>query len=676
MALCLVVASACAPAGDGGEEPGDWQAYGADKANSKYSPLSQIHPGNASDLRVVWRWRSPDQEILDAHPELRTWIHESTPLAIGGVLYTATSLSQIAALDAGTGETLWLHDPGAWRHGSPPNMGFVHRGVTYWQHDAGGRIFAGTGDGHLIALDAETGVPVLGFGDGGRVDLTAGLRRPVDRDLYGVTSPPIVCRDVVIVGSSISDDPLRDGMPPGDVRGFDPETGELRWIFETIPQDGPERETWEGDSWRRAGNTNVWSLMSCDEELGFVYLPVSTPTNDYYGGDRLGDNLFAESLVALDAVTGERVWHFQMVHHGLWDYDPPAAPNLIDLTVDGRTVRAVAQVTKQAFTFVFDRVTGEPLWPIEERPVPASDADGERASPSQPFPTRPPAFDRQGVAEDDLIDFTPELRAEALEIADRFDLGPLYTPPSEVPLLVLPGPVGGASWAGAATDPRTGRLYVPSVTKASALMLVAGGEEAPGDRYRGLLRLNPPGPRGLPLFKPPWGRVTAIDLGTGELAWTRAVGSGPRDHPALAGLDLPPLGWPRRSFVLLTDRVLFVAQQGKWRLGSRPRIPAGGWGSSGRVAGADGLGQVSGPQAREPGAVGEMQGNAVTIENENHEAVLRALDPADGRLLAEVPLPGNATGSPMTCLNRGRQLVVLPIGGGRLPAELVALALP
>ncbi len=634
LTLCLALTSACARAPEANH---DWKVYGSDAASSKFAPLGQIHPGNVGELRVVWRWTSPDQEILAERPDLRTWIHESTPLAIDGRLYTATSLSQIAALDAGTGETLWHHDPGSWRQGSPPNMGFVHRGVAYWQGTGGGRIFAGTGDGFLIALDAATGDAVPGFGAGGWIDLTAGLRRAVDRDLYGVTSPPTLCRDVVIVGSSISDDPMRPGMPPGDVRGFDATTGELRWTFETIPQQGPERDTWEDDSWRRVGNTNVWTLMSCDEQLGFVYLPVSTPTNDYYGGERLGDNLFAESLVALEAETGERVWHFQMVHHGLWDYDPPAAPNLIDLEIEGETVRAVAQVTKQAFTFVFDRVTGEPLWPILEQPAPASEADGERASSTQPFPTRPPAFDRQGVSEDDLIDFTPELRSEALDIFDRFDAGPLYTPPSEVPLLVLPGPVGGASWAGAAADPRSGRLYVPSVTKASVLMLV----EDSVHRYRGLLRLDPPGPRGLPLFKPPWGRVTAIDLTTGELAWARAVGSGPRDHPALEGLDLPPLGWPRRSFVLLTEQILFVAQQGEWRL--------------------DGMNE---------------QGNAVLIENQSRDATLRALDPADGRLLAEIPLPGSATGSPMTFLHQGRQLIVLPTGGGRLPAELIALSLP
>ncbi len=620
----------------------DWPVYGGDLANSKYAPLDQISPDNVAQLRVLWRWTSPDEAILAEHTELRTWAHEATPLAIDGQLYTATSLSQIAALDAHTGETLWVHDPRSWAQGSPPNLGFLHRGVAFWWgHDKttheGGRLFIGTGDGYLIALDPTTGKPFESFGRGGRVDLTLGLRSAspggaVDRDLYGVTSPPIICRDVVIVGSSISDDPLRPDMPPGDVRGFDPDSGELRWIFETVPQSS---------SGKAVGNTNVWTLMSCDEELGIVYLPVSTPTNDYYGGRRLGDTLFAESLVALDAESGKRRWHFQMVHHGLWDYDPPAAPNLINLEIDGKTVRAVAQVTKQAFTYVFDRTTGEPLWPIEERPVPTSEMTGERSSPTQPFPTRPPAFDRQGVDEDDLIDFTDALREEALDIFDQFEHGPLFTPPSDVPTLVLPGPVGGASWAGAAVDPRRGRLYVPSVTKPSLLMLIEPGAEAPGHAYRGLVRLNPPGPRGLPIFKPPYGRVTAIDLATGEIAWTQPIGDGPRHHPALADLDLPPLGWPRRSFVLLTDHLLFVAQQGKWSLGPM-----------------------------------NAQGNAVLIQNQNHEAFLRALDPNDGRLLAEIPLPGNASGSPMTILLDGRQLIILPIGGGQLPAELIALSLP
>ncbi|MEM7585787.1 MAG: pyrroloquinoline quinone-dependent dehydrogenase [Acidobacteriota bacterium] len=630
------------PAPSPPETPGDWPVYGADKANTHYAPLDHITPENVGGLRVVWRWRSPDEATLAEHPELRTWIHEATPLAIDGRLYTATSMSRVVALDAASGETLWVFDPETWRQGSPPNLGFVHRGVAYWRPPAAStrdsaRIFIGTGDAYLYALDADSGEPMPGFGDGGRVDLTQGLSRPVDRDLYGVTSPPILCRDVVIVGSSISDDPLRADMPPGDVRGFDPMTGELRWRFATLaepPLGDAEPSPLAG------GNANVWTLMSCDETLGMVYLPVSTSTNDYYGGERPGDNLFAESLVALDAESGERVWHFQLVRHGLWDYDPPAAPNLVDFELDGSQVQAVAQVTKQAFTFVLDRATGEPIWPIEERPVPASRMAGEHAAPTQPFPTRPPAFDRQGITEDDLINFTPELRAEAVEILDRFDTGPLYTPPSDLPTLVLPGPVGGASWAGAAFDPRSGRLFVPSVTKPALVTLIEPGAEAPGHAYRGQVQVNPPGPRGLPLLAPPYGRVTAIDLTSGDLAWTRAIGDGPRDHPALAELDLPPLGWPRRSFVLLTDRLLFVAQQGDWRLGPM-----------------------------------NAQGNAVLIENTSHDATLLALDPEDGSLLAEIPLLGNATGSPMSLLVSGRQMIVLPIGGGRLPAELIALAL-
>ena len=314
----------------------------------------------------------------------------------------------------------------------------------------------------LIALDAETGKPIPGFGQNGRVDLTKGLRRPFDRALYNVSSPPVICRDVAVVGATVLDSfavgkmPLK-AMPPGDVRGFDVRTGEQKWVFHTIPQAGEfGNETWDNDSWKTTGNTNVWTMMSADEALGYVYLPISTPTNDYYGGHRYGDDLFAESLVCLNAETGERVWHFQILHHGLWDYDLPAAPNLVDITVDGKEIKAVAQVTKQAFCFVFDRVTGEPVWPIEERPVPQSDVPGEKSSATQPFPTKPAPFDRQGLTHDDLIDFTPTLRKQAISIIEGYNDGPLYTRPTEKGTIAMPGIIGGANWAGAAVDPENG----------------------------------------------------------------------------------------------------------------------------------------------------------------------------------------------------------------------------
>lgn len=627
--------------------PGEWRAYGADKASTKYLPLEQITKDNVHQLRLAWRWRSPDQEILAANPGLWTMLYEATPLMVGGVIYTSTSLSQAAAIDALTGQTLWVHDPQTYQAGAPANVGFVHRGVAYWEDGEDHRILMGTGDGYLLCLDARTGKPIASFGENGRIDLTQGLRRPVDRALYAVPSPPVICRDVVVVGCTVLDHfavekfPPRN-MPPGDVRGFDVRTGALRWTFHTIPQQGElGNETWENDSWKYTGNTNVWSMMSCDEELGYVYLPVSTPTNDFYGGERPGDGLFGESLVCLDVATGKRVWHFQFVHHGLWDYDPPAAPLLVDIEKEGKKIRAVAQVTKQALCYVFDRVSGKPLWPIEERPVPASQVPGERASPTQPFPTRPLPFDRQGVTPDDLIDFTSELRQAALDTLSRYDFGPLFTPPTERGTILLPGLIGGASWAGAAFDPQSSTLYVPSVTFPFTAALVRASTPHPDYAFHGKAAFGPQGPQGFPLFKPPYGRLTAIDLKTGDHLWMTPVGNGPRFHPALRHLDLPPLGWDRRIFPLATRTLLFAAQQGIWTVrGVSPK------------------------------------GNSIESDLQNQEAFLRAYDLKDGHLIAEIPLPGNATGGPITYVAGDKQFIAIPIGGASHPAELIALSLP
>ena len=625
-----------------------WPAYGADKASSKYAPLTHITRDNVQQLRVVWRWLSVDQPILQADSTLWTMVYEATPLMVGGVLYTSTSLSQVAAIDAATGKTLWVYDPKSYLHGSPPNLGFVHRGVAYWQDGADQRILIATGDAYLIALDAQTGNPLPQFGDQGRIDLTQGLRRPVRRKYYGVSSPPIICRDVIVIGASILDYPSEQAMPPGDVRGFDVRTGIKRWTFHSVPQSGEVgNETWAHESWQHVGNTNVWTLMSCDEALGYVYLPFSTPSNDYYGAQRLGHNLFAESLVAVQAHTGQRVWHFQMVHHGLWDYDLPAAPNLVDITVEGKRIRAVAQVSKQGFCYVFDRVTGEPVWPIEERPVSPSTVPGEHASPTQPFPTKPLPFDRQGVTPQDLIDFTPELHREALEVLMKYAHGPLFTPPTiltaptQLGTMILPGVTGGASWSGAAFHPDTGLLYVPSVTLPSILTLQKQYITGVGDAYVGDNNFRFLSPSGLPLIKPPYGRITAIDLNTGEHRWMRPIGEGPRRHPALAHLNLPPLGSPRRSFVLATKSLLFVAQEGIRRF--RRLSP---------------------------------RGYALEISAENDQPFLLALDPATGDRIAQIALPGNATGSPMTYQIGGKPYIVVPIGGASLPAELVALSLP
>lgn len=560
---------------------------------------------------------------------------------VDGVLYTSTSLSQVAAIDAVTGQTLWTFNPESYQSGSPPNNGFLHRGVAYWEGGGERRIFIGTGDAYLIALNADTGNPITNFGANGRIDLTTGLRRSFSNLQYGVSSPPIICRDAVVVGSSIWDYPVSRNMAPGDVRAFDPRTGELLWIFESIPQGGDFGvETWGDNSWQRFGNTNVWAPMSSDEELGYVYLPFGTPTNDYYGGERAGDNLFAESLVCLNAETGERVWHYQIVHHGLWDYDLPAAPNLLEITVGGTRIKAVAQVTKHGSLFVFDRVTGEPVWPIEEKSVPLSNVPGEVASPTQPHPTKPAPFEQQGAEIDDLIDFTPALRQQATAILTRLRHGPIFTPPTFQGTVTVPGVSGGGSWAGAAVHPTTGRIFVPSIKGVWTLRVWENTRDPQNYAYKGAPSYGPVGPQGLPIMKPPYGRITAMDLNTGDHLWYTAVGEGPRNHSALSGLNLPRLGWARRVFVLLTDSLLFAVQEGiNSHRGSTPR------------------------------------GNASEISTFNSDPALLAFNLETGEQIAKIALPSNAAGSPMTYMADGIQHIAVPVGGASQIAELVALKL-
>jgi quinoprotein glucose dehydrogenase len=486
-------------------------------------------------------------------------------------------------------------------------------------------------------VDAATGRPCPDFGDGGRIDLMEGIPR-ADRDardwqnqmLYSVQSPPIVVGNTVVTPQSISSMNITREAPPGWMRGFDARTGETLWTFHTIPQPGEfGHDSWESDAWEYTGKVGVWSLMSADEELGLLYLPVNTAAPDFYGGHRPGDNLFAESLVALDVETGERVWHYQLVHHGLWDYDPPAAPNLVDIVVDGRPIRAVAQITKQGFVFVFDRETGEPVWPIVERPVPTeSNLEGEVPSPTQPFPTRPAPFEYQGTSIDDLVDFTPEIRAMAVEAVQGFRLGPLYTPPSLEGTVIRPGTTGGANWGGAAVDPETGILYVPS---RNVHAITRFREPEPGEAAN--LRYIQSGgagirmPQGLPTWKPPYSRMTAIDLNTGEHVWMTPTGNGDRirENPLLAGLDLPPLGGDVGLAGPLLTRTLLIYPLTRGGTDDGPRLVA--------------------------------------------------YDKATGAELASVDLPGPAIGTPMTYVIDGRQHIAITVGGEGIP-ELISLALP
>lgn len=646
---------------------GEWPTYGGDLASTKYSPLAQITKDNFSSLKIAWRTKSPDGFLSMTLPNGDEWTADSqlifdelrrldpkrwrdnaspllnnfkaTPLMVGGVLYFNMPTSVGAAVDAKSGALRWVYNPRSYEAGTTTmSARWNQRGVAYWTDGTEERIFWGTGDGYLIAVDAKTGRPVSGFGKNGRVDLMEGLPRAkrgardyLNALTYSVQSPPLVARDVVITPASISSLIINKEQIPGWIRAFDARTGATKWTFRTVPSPGEfGNDTWENDSWSYAGKVTTWSTMSADEQLGHLYIPTNTTAPDYYGGHRLGNNLFAESVVALDLETGKRIWHFQMVHHGLWDYDNPTAPNLLDVTVRGKPVKMLAQVTKQGFLYAFDRVTGAPIWPIDERPVPASDVAGERAALTQPVPTRPAAFEYQGATVDDLVDFTPEIRAMAVKAIQGFRIGPLYTPPSVGGTISRPSASGGANWGGAAVDPETGILYVPSRNNYSVHNL-----QPQDPALRGNLRLmqtpprNPAMPEGIPLFKPPYSRMTAIAMTTGDHVWMMPTGSGDRFRslPALKGLNLPPLGGDvTMSGPLLTRTLLMYA------------LTSGG---------------SRGPR-------------------------LVAYDKATGKELASADLPGTAIGTPMTYQVDGKQYVALTINAaaqGEVP-ELIALTLP
>jgi len=649
---------------------GDWQYYSGDAGSMKYSPLDQINASNVRSLRVAWRHLAVPAEIAKEFPELLQEVpgreknetndqsrnnFETTPIVANGVMYTPNGVGLVEAVDPATGKTLWTQEPLA--------AGFQgystsrrRRGVGYWRGGSDERILTINGR-YLMALDAKTGKPSAGFGDGGKVDLATGFDRPMTG--YGWSGFPLVIRDVVVIGGSARGAVQLDApLTVGDIRAYDVRTGAHKWSFRSKPKGGDfGAETWLHESWKAAGGADVWSNLSGDPELGYIYAPVAGPEFDWYGGNWPGNNLFSTSIVCLDAATGTRVWHFQMVHHDIWDYEVPAAPILTDITVGGRRIKAVVQLMKTGFAFVFDRVTGKPVWPIEERPVPKGDTPGEWYAPTQPIPTKPPPFERHGVTVDDLIDFTPALRAEAKAIADRFVTGPLFTPGSikssepggKLGTLMLPGWLGGANWDGAGFDPDSGILYVPSMT---AVVVHALIPSPPGSKYKYTIQdqRDAPGPhgpgesvpveappkhgtayKGLPLTKPPYGRLTAIDLNRGEHKWMVPVGDGPRHHPLLKDLNLPPLGTPGRRAPLVTKTLLFLGEGDRTAV----RIPYGGGGN-----------------------------------------MFRAYDKATGKVIWETEFPRGVTGAPMTYMAGGKQYIVVAIGGLDYPAELVALALP
>ena len=664
---CLLAFLVIPAAAQTGAKNGEWRTYGGDLGSTRYSPLDQINAQNFNKLEVAWRFKT---DSLGPRPEYQ---FESTPLVVHGVLYsTAGTRRAVVALDAATGELLWVHSEREGARGTAAPRQLSGRGLAYWTDGKDERILYVTPGYRLIALDAKNGLTVPGFGKNGVVDLKLDDDQEIDlvTGEVGLHAAPVVAGDVVIIGAAHRSGgvPRSKNNVKGYVRGFDARTGKRIWIFHTIPRAGEYGlDTWENDSWSYTGNTGVWAQISVDEELGLAYLPVELPTGDYYGGHRPGANLFSESLVAVDLKTGKRKWHYQLVHHGLWDMDIPCAPILANISIGGRTIKAVAQPTKQAFLYVLDRVTGQPIWPIEERPVPKGEVPGEWYSPTQPFPTKPAPYDRHGVTVDDLIDFTPELRAEALKVVSKYKMGPIFSPPVvsklEGPLgtLVSPANLGGSNWPGGAYDPETHILYVFSQSAIGVMSLVpppsakvsdmnyvqgsagAGVRTIPGSGSN----TSPDGPvrsasgegggvrltvQGLPLGKPPYGRISAIDLNKGEIVWQTAHGETPdniRNHPALKGLNIPRTGRPGIVGTLVTKTLVIAGEAGFFT------TPTGARG-----------------------------------------AMLRAYDKATGKDVGAVYMPAPQSGSPMTYLLNGKQYLVIAIGGAGYSGELLAFRLP
>jgi quinoprotein glucose dehydrogenase len=664
---------------------GDWPYYTADQKGTKYSPLDQINAANFNKLEVAWRFKTDN---LGPRPEYKL---ESTPLVVKGVLFTTGGTRRsVVALDARTGEQLWVYQFREGKRAAIAPRQLSGRGVSYWTDGKGDdRIVFVTTGYRLIELNAHTGTPIPGFGKDGMVDLKVGMTTGTGKQIdlengeAGLHSTPLVVKDVVIVGSS-----FKEGMTvvthdntKGLVRAYDAHNGKLLWTFNTIPRPGEfGNETWENGSWATNGNTGVWTQMTVDEELGLVYLPVESPTSDFYGGERPGDNLFGESLVCVDLKTGKRKWHFQVVHHPIWDYDLSSAPILADITVDGKAIKAVALPSKEAFLYVFDRVTGKPVWPIEERAVPQSDVPLEKTSPTQPFPTKPPRYARNFIdVPDDLIDFTPEMRAQAKDNIARYKTGPMFLPPvvgdpnGFLGAMQLGNASGGTNWPGAGYDPETHIVYAQANQSAVSpislrkppegftdIHYVLGRNdtefrvsEGPGfgsaadapqpvrrtapAAAASALPARPAAPagaltvQGLSIVKPPYAVISAINLDRGDIQWQVPYGETPdavRNNPALKGMNIPNTGQPG-SVGLVVTKTLVV--------------------------------------------LGDSQ---MTSVQHSRAAMLRAYDKATGKEVGAVSMPAPQSGSPMTYSVDGKQYIVVAVSGGAYSGEYIAYKLP
>ncbi len=640
---CALAVSSLSLLAQTGAKNGEWNTYGGDLGNTRYAALDQINAANFYKLNVGWRFST-----ANLGPSLETNL-ESTPLMVKGVFYsTAGTRRSVIALDAATGEQLWVYREDEGQRGTVAPRALSGRGLAYWTDGTEERIVYVTPGYRMIALNAKTGLRVPSFGTNGVVDLKTDDDQEIDllsREI-GLHSAPVIARNTIVIGAAHRPGglPTSKTNVKGYVRGFDVKTGKRKWVFHTIPKPGEfGLDSWLNDSWSYTGNTGSWGQSSIDEQLGLVYIGVEMPTGDFYGGPRPGNGLFGESIVAVDIETGQRKWHYQYIHHGIWDMDNPCPPILADVTINGRVRKIVAQPTKQAFLYVLDRETGQPIWPIVEKPVEKGTVPGEWYSPTQPFPTKPAAYDRQGVDINTLIDFTPALRQEAEKIVSNYKIGPMFTPPVESKAekpwgtLTMATAGGGSNWPGGSIDIETGVVYVSSQASISSISVIPAGDRsdtgyvsgrAPGagQGAAGALTVQ-----GLPLAKPPYGTISAIDLKSGDILWQVAHGETPdniRNHPLLKNMNLPRTGRTGTASTLVTKTLVVAGEKGTFTL------------SDGRVG-----------------------------------AMLRAYDKASGREMGAVYMPAQQTGGPMTYMVNGVQYLVVAVGGPA-GAEFIAYRLP